>query len=76
MIRHEHVRSVQVETLQSGNRDLKTREPEAKSRPERKIPVGSILAAGKQACQITTDSPTDTKQEKQDNETKLIEKNK
>jgi hypothetical protein len=36
--------------------------------------VGSILTAGKQASKITADSPSGTKEEEKDNETKLIDK--
>jgi hypothetical protein len=38
--------------------------------------VGSVLTAGKQAGNITADSPRNTKEQKQDNEKKLIKKNK
>jgi hypothetical protein len=38
--------------------------------------VGSVLTPGKQASKITADAPRNTKEQKQDNEKKLIQKNK
>ena len=53
---------------------LKARKFEANSGPVDKIPPGSILAIRKQARNVTSNSPGHTKQDKQDNETKLIRK--
>jgi hypothetical protein len=38
--------------------------------------VGSVLTAGKQAGKIAADSPGNTKEQKQDNQEKLIKKDK
>jgi hypothetical protein len=59
--------------LQSRNGDLTARKPQANPRPVYKIVVGAILAAGKQTSKITANSPKGTKNEKKDNETKLVE---
>jgi hypothetical protein len=37
--------------------------------------VGSVLTSGKEAGKITGDSPGNAKEQKQDNENKLIKKN-
>src|SRR5215471_10573483 len=74
MIRHEHVGSVQIQPLQTCNRDLKARKFKTNSRPVNEIPPGSILTIRKQASKVTGDPPRHTKQDKQDNQTKLIRK--
>jgi hypothetical protein len=40
------------------------------------IPPSTIFTVGKQTGKIATDSPGDTKKDKQDNKTKLIRKRK